>query len=184
MPIPIPFLLEPLWPSRSQQLKLLLYSWKQSSMVCPRNNYTKNHHDFIYGKGIYLVTFGSCMRVLLWKDGWFKRLAAINKTMVTTALLMMVFATLDVGLGLRHNLEAFVYTNSGKTPAEEFAQISYWVNVMKFAGYAAQTFIGDGILVRYYHWMRLGPLNLYATIRYIDATSYMTVIFSLFHFRS
>jgi len=97
--------------------------------------------------GIYLVTFGSCMRVLLWKDGWFKRLAAINKTMVTTALLMMVFATLDVGLGLRHNLDAFVYTNGGRTPAAEFAQISYWVNVMKFASYAAQTFIGDGILI-------------------------------------
>jgi len=54
---------------------------------------------------------------------------------------------MDVGFGLRHNLDAFVYSFGKEAPAAEFAHISYWVNVMKFADYSAQTFIGDGILV-------------------------------------
>ena len=98
--------------------------------------------------GIYLVTFFSCMRVLLWRDGQFKSWEAVNKMMVLSALLMLVFGTLDVSFGLLQNLEAFIYQAAkGITPEEEFGKISKWSNVMKFANYAAQTFIGDGILV-------------------------------------
>ncbi|KAF9000140.1 hypothetical protein BDQ17DRAFT_1245907 [Cyathus striatus] len=60
-------------------------------------------------------------------------------------LLMFFFGTMDVALGLRHNLEAFVYNAGG--PEEEFNRISEWVNVMKIADYDAQTFVGDGILL-------------------------------------
>ena len=87
------------------------------------------------------------MRVLLWKDGAVKPFKTINKPMVVAALFMLLFETMDVGFGLRHNLDAFVYSFGKQTPAAEFAHISYWVNVMKFADYSAQTFIGDGILV-------------------------------------
>ncbi|KAF8976231.1 hypothetical protein BDQ17DRAFT_1384965 [Cyathus striatus] len=73
--------------------------------------------------GIFLVTFFHAY--MRWKE--------INKMMTAAALLMFFFGTMDVALGLRHNLEAFVY-NAGV------------VNVMKIADYDAQTFVGDGIL--------------------------------------
>ena len=98
--------------------------------------------------GIYLVTFVSCIRVLLSRDGKMKSWGSINKMMVLAALGMLVFGTLDVAFGLRRNLDAFVFQFAkGVHPADEFAEISDWVNVMKFADYAVQTFIGDGILV-------------------------------------
>jgi hypothetical protein len=68
--------------------------------------------------------------------------------MVLAAFGMLVFGTLDVAFGLRRNLDAFVFQFAkGVRPVDEFAEISDWVNVMKFADYAVQTFIGDGILV-------------------------------------
>lgn len=77
-----------------------------------------------------------------------KSWSAINKMMVIAALGMLLFGTLDVAFGLRRNLDAFVFMYAkGVQPADEFAEISDWVNVMKFADYAVQTFIGDGILV-------------------------------------
>ncbi|RXW13945.1 hypothetical protein EST38_g11912 [Candolleomyces aberdarensis] len=98
--------------------------------------------------GIYLITFFSCIRVLLWRDGKMKSWGSINKMMVLAAFGMLVFGTLDVSFGLRRNLDAFVFQFAkGVHPADEFAEISDWVNVMKFADYAAQTFIGDGILI-------------------------------------
>lgn len=82
------------------------------------------------------------------KDGHLKPWSTINKTMVAAALLMLIFGSLDVAFGLRHNLDAFVYQFAkGVRPEDEFARISKWLNVMKFANYSAQTFIGDGILV-------------------------------------
>lgn len=98
--------------------------------------------------GIYLITFFSCISVLLVKEGRMKPWSSINKTMVVAALLMLLFGSLDVAFGLRHNLDAFVYQFAkGVQPKDEFAKISKWVNVMKFANYSAQTFIGDGILL-------------------------------------
>jgi hypothetical protein len=63
---------------------------------------------------------------------------------------MFIFGTFDVALGLQHNLKAFwfgIISGQIDGPADEFARISEWVNVMKLANYDAQTFVGDGILV-------------------------------------
>lgn len=68
--------------------------------------------------------------------------------MLVAALLMFLFASLDVAFHLRHNLEAFVYFDVH--PIETFEQTSNWINVMKMACYVAQTFIGDSILVSAY----------------------------------
>ncbi|PPQ84944.1 hypothetical protein CVT25_004457 [Psilocybe cyanescens] len=65
--------------------------------------------------------------------------------MLVAALLMFLFASLDVAFHLRHNLEAFVYFDVH--PIETFEQTSNWINVMKMACYVAQTFIGDSILL-------------------------------------
>jgi hypothetical protein len=81
--------------------------------------------------GAYLVTLGNCLRFLLFttdRNGLsFKR--KINWPMLVVALLLALFATLDVAFGLRHNLDAFVYYNG--PPEDELHNISYWVNVMK-----------------------------------------------------
>ena len=95
--------------------------------------------------GIFLVTFGMCMNVLLLRK---PRGTPYKYNMIIVALLMFVFATLDVAFGLRHNLDAFIYYTGPGGAKGEFGIISYWVNVMKSADYVAQTFIGDGMLVR------------------------------------
>ncbi|KAH7889178.1 hypothetical protein F5I97DRAFT_1934143 [Phlebopus sp. FC_14] len=106
--------------------------------------------------GVYLVTLFHCLRALLWSesDGRFK--SQINWSMLIPALLLCLFATLDVAFGLRHLLDAFVYYQGPGGPAEELSDISYWVNVMKIYSTAgvrqtvdsvAQTYIGDAILV-------------------------------------
>lgn len=79
--------------------------------------------------GIYLVTVTRCAYVLFFDRQGLKR--TINWPMVVVMVLMAVFATLDVALGLRHNLDAFIFYHGSGGPAGEFDNISYWVNVMK-----------------------------------------------------
>ncbi|KAH7882665.1 hypothetical protein F5I97DRAFT_1931275 [Phlebopus sp. FC_14] len=97
--------------------------------------------------GVHLVTLAQCLRSLLWSDAEnsFKR--KINWRMLTVALLMGLFATLDVALGLRHNLDAFVYYTGPDGAAAEFASISNWVNVLETAVYVVQSMVGDGMLI-------------------------------------
>jgi hypothetical protein len=66
--------------------------------------------------------------------------------MSIASLTMFTIASLDVGLHLRHNLEAFVWYNG---PAVEgFTQTSSWINVANTGCHVAQTLIGDSSLVR------------------------------------
>lgn len=81
--------------------------------------------------GIYLVTLAQCLRALLWSDMEHGFKSNVNWPMLTVALLLCIFATLDVAFGLRHNLDAFVYYYKPGGAKAEFAIISYWVNVMK-----------------------------------------------------
>ncbi|KDR69730.1 hypothetical protein GALMADRAFT_906760 [Galerina marginata CBS 339.88] len=67
--------------------------------------------------------------------------------MLSAALLMLLFASMDVAFHLRHNLEAFVYFNHGGDPVEDFERTANWINVMKMGCYVAQTFVGDSILL-------------------------------------
>lgn len=85
------------------------------------------------------------MRVLLWSEGWFKPFRVINKKMFIAAMIMFIFASLDVAFGLRHNLDAFISFQGD--PIVEFSKTSNWVNVMKMVCYVMQTFVGDSILV-------------------------------------
>ena len=82
--------------------------------------------------GIYLVTLAACVRALFWDTQGFKR--NINWAMVVVTGTMAIFATLDLALGLRHNLDAFVFYKGPGGPSAEFDDISYWVNVMKVRG--------------------------------------------------
>ena len=79
--------------------------------------------------GIYLVTLWITARALFF-DALGER-KKVNWPMVAVMSLMAVFATLDVALGLKHNLDAFIFYTGPGGPQEEFENISYWVNVMK-----------------------------------------------------
>lgn len=81
--------------------------------------------------GIYLVTLWITARALFFDAAGDRKKA--NWPMVAVMALMAVFATLDVSLGLKHNLDAFIFSSgpSGPQPEQEFRNISYWVNVMK-----------------------------------------------------
>ena len=92
------------------------------------------------------MTFVNCLRVLCWSEGRLKPARKLNWKMLLAALAMFVFATLDVGFHVRHNLDAFVAFEGD--PIEEFNKTSSWINVMKMGCYVAQTFVGDAILVR------------------------------------
>jgi hypothetical protein len=79
--------------------------------------------------GIYLVTLCTTARVLLWDS--VGRREKLNLPMVTVMCLMATFATVDVAMGLKHNLDAFMKFKGHGGANEEFAEMSYWVNVMK-----------------------------------------------------
>ena len=69
---------------------------------------------------------------------------------LVVALLLFVFATLDVALLLRHVLVAFIWYQGPGGAVAEFSDISYWVNAMKMVTFVAQTSIADGMLVCYH----------------------------------
>jgi hypothetical protein len=82
--------------------------------------------------GFFLITFFMCLRTLLFnEEDELKRKEHINWPMLMVALLLFVFATLDVILGFVHNLQAFIfYTGPGGSDAE-FTNISDIINIMK-----------------------------------------------------
>lgn len=104
----------------------------------------------IFGLGIFLVTFTNCVKVLVRPDGHFSTWNRRKCLMLLAAVLMFIFASLDVAFHLRHNLDVFIH--STEDPVEEFEDTSDWINVMKMVCYVAQTFIGDCILVRWSSW--------------------------------
>ncbi|RPD79531.1 hypothetical protein L226DRAFT_567624 [Lentinus tigrinus ALCF2SS1-7] len=98
--------------------------------------------------GIDLITVAYGLRVLLWTRDWhFKGRTRISWIMVGTTIAMFTIATLEMALGLLHNLQAFIYYTGPGGAIAEFDDISSWVNVVHTANYIAQTFIGDGIMV-------------------------------------
>ncbi|KAF8208494.1 hypothetical protein K438DRAFT_1812301 [Mycena galopus ATCC 62051] len=98
--------------------------------------------------GIYLVTFFLCLRALLFNAELEpRRLRDLNWPMLAIVLVMGTFATLDVVIGLLHNIQAFVIFKGPGGAAGEFSNISDWVNIIKTVDVVAQTTIGDGMLI-------------------------------------
>ncbi|GJE85142.1 hypothetical protein PsYK624_012200 [Phanerochaete sordida] len=95
--------------------------------------------------GIYVVTFTRCAYVLFFDRQGIKQ--TINWPMVVVMALMAIFTTLDLALGLRHNLDAFVFYHGAGGAAAEFDNISYWVNVMKTVDTQVMSLIGDAMLI-------------------------------------
>ncbi|PSR75960.1 hypothetical protein PHLCEN_2v8765 [Hermanssonia centrifuga] len=95
--------------------------------------------------GVYVVTLGIACRVLFFDNQGMKK--RVNWSMVVVVALMAIFSTLDVSLGLRHNLDAFIFYKGPGGPDAEFDNISYWVNVMKTVDTQMMSLIGDGMLI-------------------------------------
>jgi len=96
--------------------------------------------------GIYLVTFGMCVRLLFW-DSRGERKRHLNWPLVLTTFLIFVFATFDVAFGLRHALVAFVFYSGAGGSAEAYETISDWVNVMKTVDNQVMLMIVDAFLI-------------------------------------
>ncbi|KAF8208510.1 hypothetical protein K438DRAFT_1712167 [Mycena galopus ATCC 62051] len=98
--------------------------------------------------GIYLVTFFLCLRALLFNAELEpRRLRDLNWPMLALVFVMGTFATLDVVVGLLHNIQAFVMFKGPGGAAADFSNISDWVNIVKTVDVVAQTTIGDGMLI-------------------------------------
>ncbi|PIL34431.1 hypothetical protein GSI_03206 [Ganoderma sinense ZZ0214-1] len=95
--------------------------------------------------GIFLVSFGMCMYVMLVKTR--SRRQGKRIVFFIVALLLFVFATLDVSIQLRHVLYAFIWYRGPGGAIGEFSDLSYWLNAMKSVTYNAQTSIADGMLI-------------------------------------
>ena len=102
------------------------------------------------------MSFGMCMHTMLVKA---RHRQGKRNSFLIVALLLFVFATLDVAFLLRHVLDAFIWYQGPGGAIGEFSDISYWVNAMKTVNYVAQTSIADGMLVSYhprrFMWQKL-----------------------------
>ncbi|KAF7353728.1 hypothetical protein MVEN_01058000 [Mycena venus] len=106
--------------------------------------------------GIYLITFFLCLRSLLFNSNYDrKRLSELNWPMLAVCLCMCAFATIDVAIGLLHNIQAFVLYQGPGGAAEEFSNISDWVNIIKTVDVVMQTTLGDAMLI-YRCWIIYG----------------------------
>ncbi len=93
--------------------------------------------------GFFLITFVQCIDILLrdtTRSGW-RAPRSINWPMLVVAILLFVFATLDVALGVVHNIQAFVYSSGKDGPTAEFSQISDWINIMRVWSRQTRLFI-------------------------------------------
>ncbi|KAM5545449.1 hypothetical protein V8D89_000487 [Ganoderma adspersum] len=132
--------------------------------------------------GLYLVSFGMCMYTMLTSS---QPRRGQRSMFLVVALLLFVFATLDVALLLRHVLDAFIWYQGPGGALAEFSDISYWVNVMKTVTYVAQTSIGDVMLIyRCYvvysrNWMLVAPLCILWLVGIIVSVFWCYIEFTL-----
>ncbi|KAJ6586261.1 hypothetical protein DFH09DRAFT_1431952 [Mycena vulgaris] len=106
--------------------------------------------------GFYLITLVLCLRALLFNANFeFKKPTKLTWSMLAVMLMMGTIATVDVATGLLHNIQAFVLYKGPGGAAQEFANISDWVNIIRTVDTLAQTLLGDGMLI-YRCWMVYG----------------------------
>ncbi|KAF7328336.1 Ubiquitin carboxyl-terminal hydrolase [Mycena venus] len=138
--------------------------------------------------GFYLVTFVPCLHSILFKSSWeLKQLSEINWSMLLVALGVCVFATLDIAIGLMHNIQAFALYAGAGGAMEEFSNISDWVNVVKTVDVVLQTLLGDGILNSWFIYhsassANKGPTRLRRVMRIILESGLMYTVVALVTF--
>ncbi|PBK80849.1 hypothetical protein ARMGADRAFT_1171648 [Armillaria gallica] len=101
--------------------------------------------------GVFLVTFGLCLRSLLLTKSGLKSWSEINRPMLLVCLAMPIFATVQVALNTIRALESLGPTGI----SEQFTNLGSAAEVLKFTCVNMQTLIGDGILT-YRCWIVYG----------------------------
>ncbi|KAK0469002.1 uncharacterized protein EV420DRAFT_1823 [Desarmillaria tabescens] len=101
--------------------------------------------------GVFLVTFGLCLRSLLWTESGMKSWPEINRPMLLVCLVMPIIATVQVILNIIRALESLGSTRV----SEQFTNLGSAAEVLKFICVDMQTLIGDGILT-YRCWVVYG----------------------------
>lgn len=81
--------------------------------------------------GIHLITFGFCIKALLFRENQLKSLQDVNWIMLTITVFLLANATLDVVLGFYHLLKAFVFSTGSEGPTQELTNISDWINISR-----------------------------------------------------
>jgi hypothetical protein len=78
--------------------------------------------------GMYLVSFGMCVRALLSRNG---KEQALNWPLVGVAMLMFALESMNIMCSIHFNLDAFIRYRGPGGPSAVFHKISYPVNVIK-----------------------------------------------------
>lgn len=81
--------------------------------------------------GMFVILFILCIQALLFKDSRLKPAFQIQWPLLVVACVMFAIGTLDIAVGLFHNIHAFVDTAASGKPDEQFQKISNWANVLK-----------------------------------------------------
>ncbi|KAJ7282494.1 hypothetical protein C8J57DRAFT_1295516 [Mycena rebaudengoi] len=96
--------------------------------------------------GIYLVTLGIAVRVILTTDYRWKRRSEIKWLTLVVSVILFLNGTLDLALALYGNIHAFVFAGADGA-AYVFLHASGWENVLKTMAVGTQSITGDAILI-------------------------------------
>ncbi|PBK80873.1 hypothetical protein ARMGADRAFT_821298 [Armillaria gallica] len=101
--------------------------------------------------GIFLVTFGLCLRSLLFNNSGLKPFSEINRPMLAVCLTMPIFATVNMAINTQRALDSV----GPKGISEQFTDIGSPIELVKFSCVNLQTLLADGILT-YRCWIVYG----------------------------
>jgi hypothetical protein len=86
--------------------------------------------------GANLVSFGFAVRAFLWTArGDLRGRSDINWFLFGMGISLCAVSVIDCCMGLKHNMDAFVYYDGPGGSDEHFHNISNWVNVAKVRKY-------------------------------------------------
>ncbi|KAH8092475.1 hypothetical protein BXZ70DRAFT_455547 [Cristinia sonorae] len=120
--------------------------------------------------GLHIVTLCLCVQVLLFSPHRhnIKRRSRFLSPFFLVTLIMFALGTFDLALAIQHVMDAFVWYNGPGGAKGEFANISYWVNVMQTVIYFTQSGVADKVLIyRCFvvynrNWLILVALSLFS----------------------
>ncbi len=90
-----------------------------------------------------MVTFGLCLRALLWSNMGFKPYSQIDRPMVAVCIAMPIFATVNLALNVLRAVESV----GASGISEQFTNLGSATETVKFICVNVQTLIADAMLV-------------------------------------
>jgi hypothetical protein len=81
--------------------------------------------------GISVATFGECLRALVGNGHTFRASSLARRVFLVVTVIMFIVSTADIGLLLRHILDAFIFFKGAGGATEKFGQINNPINVAR-----------------------------------------------------